>query len=108
ASPDGLIGKDGLIEIKCLHSTTHLRFSLNGDIKPEYLLQMQFQMACTERKWCDFISYDPQFTDQSVSLRIKVQRMNRNDEQIEHINKAVEHFLTEIKQDMKQIFIKAA
>ncbi|ALE02908.1 lambda exonuclease family protein [Bartonella ancashensis] len=108
ASPDGLIGKDGLIEIKCPQSTTHLRFFLNGDIKPEYLLQMQFQMACTGRKWCDFVSYDPRFTDQSARLRMKVQRINRDDEQIEHINKAVERFLTEIEQDIKQIGIRAA
>ncbi|WP_336288615.1 lambda exonuclease family protein [Bartonella sp. CB60] len=108
ASPDGLIGEHGLIEIKCPKSTTHIRFFMDHEIKPEYSAQMQFQMACTGRKWCDFVSYDPRFTDQSSHLRLKICRVHRDEEQIEHINKAVEAFLEEIEQDMQQILTKAA
>ncbi|SPU26477.1 putative phage-type endonuclease [Candidatus Bartonella washoeensis] len=61
ASPDGLIGEDGLIEVKCPRSATHMRFCIDDKIKPEYHAQMQFQMACTGRKWCDFVSFDPRF-----------------------------------------------
>ncbi|WP_102830683.1 lambda exonuclease family protein [Bartonella bovis] len=107
ASPDGLIGDDGLVEVKCLQPITHTRFLLSGEIKPEYILQMQFQMACTERKWCDFVSYHPWFIDESPHLCIKVIRIPRDDEQIELINKAVETFLEEIEQDM-QFLIQAA
>ncbi|MCZ2158831.1 YqaJ viral recombinase family protein [Bartonella sp. 220] len=108
ASPDGLIGEDGLVEAKCPQSTTHLRFFMYDEIKPEYIAQMQFQMACTGRKWCHFISYNPQFVGRSTGLRMKVKRIHRDDEQIEQITKAVEVFLAEIEQDMEQILTKAA
>ncbi|WP_317992900.1 lambda exonuclease family protein [Bartonella gliris] len=108
ASPDGLIGDDGLVEVKCPQSINHLRFFMDDEIKPEYLAQMQFQMACTGRKWCHFISYNPQFVGRSTGLRMKIKRIHRDEKQIEEINKAVESFLAEINQDMKQILTKAA
>lgn len=108
ASPDGLIGENGLVEIKCPQSANHLRFWMTETIKPEYLAQMHFQMACTGRQWCDFVSYDPRFAEQSAHLRLKVQRIHRNDEQIETINQAVETFLEEIEQDIQQITAQAA
>lgn len=108
ASPDGLIDKDGLIEIKCPRSTTHMRFFIDNEIKPEYLAQMQFQMACTERKWCDFISYDPRFTNKASHLRMKVKRIYRDDKQIKEINQSVEAFLAEIEQEIQRISTKAA
>ncbi|WP_019223384.1 lambda exonuclease family protein [Bartonella rattaustraliani] len=108
ASPDGLIGDDGLIEVKCPRSVNHMRFFMDSQIKPEYLAQMQFQMACTGRKWCDFISYDPRFTDQKAHLRMKIKRINRDEEQIQKMNQAVEIFLEEIERDLKQILTQAA
>ncbi|WP_455478711.1 lambda exonuclease family protein [Bartonella sp. B10] len=108
ASPDGLIDEHGLVEVKCPRSATHLRFFIDDKIKPEYLAQIQFQMACTERKWCDFVSYDPRFTGQSSYLRLKIRRIHRDEEQIAHINKAVEAFLAEIEQNMTQILTQAA
>ncbi|WP_273758862.1 lambda exonuclease family protein [Bartonella sp. AU55XJBT] len=108
ASPDGLIGEDGLIEIKCPQSPNHLRFFIDDTIKPEYIAQMQFQMACTGRKWCHFMSYNPNFVGKSTSLRMKIKRINRNEEQIEQINQAVEIFLGEIEQEMQKILTKAA
>ncbi|WP_273721239.1 MULTISPECIES: lambda exonuclease family protein [unclassified Bartonella] len=108
ASPDGLIDEDGLIEIKCPRSTNHMRFIIDNEIKPEYLAQMQFQMACTRRKWCDFISYDPRFTGNSSLFRMKIKRIHRDDKQIEQINQAVESFLTEIEQEIQRISTKAA
>ncbi|WP_455466432.1 lambda exonuclease family protein [Bartonella sp. B39] len=108
ASPDGLIGDHGLIEVKCPRSKTHIRFFLDNQIKPEYLAQMQFQMACTGRQWCDFVSYDPRFTGQSAPLRIKAKRVHRDEKQIAYINKAVEAFLVEIEQETEKILAKAA
>ncbi|MDM9991540.1 lambda exonuclease family protein, partial [Bartonella henselae] len=107
ASPDGLIGEEGLVEVKCPHSTKHLRFYMDGTIKPEYKAQMQFQMACTGRQWCDFVSYDPHFVGRSLRLRMKIKRIHRDEKQIEQINQAVEIFLEEIEQEMKQILTQA-
>ncbi|EJF85850.1 hypothetical protein MCW_00837, partial [Cardidatus Bartonella washoeensis 085-0475] len=89
-------------------STSHLRFFMYDEIKPEYIAQMQFQMACTGRKWCHFMSYNPQFVGRSTGLRMKIKRIFRDEKHIEEINKAVESFLAEIEQDMKQILTKAA
>ncbi len=108
ASPDGFIGEDGLIEVKCPQSTTHLRFFIYDEIKPEYIAQMQFQMACTGRKWCDFMSYNPNFVGKSTGLRMKIKRVLRDEKHIEEINKAVEIFLGEIEQEMQKILAKAA
>ncbi|WP_375644239.1 lambda exonuclease family protein, partial [Bartonella sp. AP83NXGY] len=108
ASPDGLIGEDGLIEVKCPRSVTHMRFCIGDEIKPEYHAQMQFQMACTGRKWCDFVSYDPRFTGEFFHLRMKVKRVLRDDQQIEQINQAVETFLAEIEREIQQLSTKAA
>lgn len=108
ASPDGFIGEDGLVEVKCPQPPNHLRFFIDSNIKPEYLAQMQFQMACTGRKWCDFISYDPRFVDRSSDFRMKIKRIHRDEEQIERINQAVEIFLAEIDQEMQKILAKAA
>ena len=63
ASPDGLVNDDGLIEIKCPNTWTHLEFIQSLKPKREYILQMQWQMICTGRKWCDFVSYDNRLPD---------------------------------------------
>ncbi|WP_102830552.1 lambda exonuclease family protein [Bartonella bovis] len=107
ASPDGLVGDEGLVEVKCPQPGTHMFFLRTGKIKPEYILQMQFQMACTGRKWCDFVSYDPLLKKKLIGFRVKIQRVVRDDEQIELINKAVETFLEEIEQETR-IFTQAA
>jgi len=59
ASPDGLVGEDGLIEIKCPNTGTHIETLLSGEIDPKYRYQMAWQLECTGRKWCAFVSYDP-------------------------------------------------
>lgn len=59
ASPDGLIGDDGLIEIKCPNTSTHLKTVIDGEIPGRHLAQIQGQLYVTNRKWCDFVSYDP-------------------------------------------------
>lgn len=70
ASPDGLVGKDGQIEVKCPDTTTHINTLLTGEVPSEYLPQITWQLACTGRKWCDFISYDPRLDD-ALSLFVK-------------------------------------
>lgn len=93
ASPDGLVGEDGLIEIKCPNTATHLETLLGAEIDGKYVKQMQWQMACTGRKWCDFVSFDPRLP---VELQIKVQRLQRDQALIDSLEKDVADFLAEI------------
>ena len=87
ASPDGLIGDDGLIEIKCPESYTHIETLRTGEIKQDYIYQMQWQMECTGRKWCDFVSFDNRLPEK---LQIFIKRVYRDDELIEKMKKQVE------------------
>ncbi len=64
ASPDGIIGIDGMLEIKCPNSATHIDTLLKGTIPSKYVKQMQWQMACADRNWCDFVSYDPRMPEE--------------------------------------------
>lgn len=93
ASPDGLIGDDGLIEIKCPNTATHIEMLLTGTIDRKYLLQMQFQMACTERAWCDFISFDPRLP---AEMHLWIKRVERDDAMTAEIEKEVRAFLAEL------------
>lgn len=69
-SPDGLVGDDGLIEIKCPTNKTYTQYLLDGKIKPEYYSQMQMQMLITSRAWCDYVVYNPNFKKSIVIKRV--------------------------------------
>lgn len=75
ASPDGYVGDDGLLEVKCPNTATHLDTLLSRTVPGKYLTQMQWQMACTGRAWCDFASYDPRLPE---TMRLFVQRVPRD------------------------------
>lgn len=94
ASPDGLIGEDGLVELKCPNSATHIASLLGGAIDRQYLLQMQWQMACCERLWCDFASFDPRLPEE---MQLHVQRVVRDDALIAEIEAEVTAFLAEVE-----------
>ncbi len=104
ASPDGLVGDDGLIEVKCPNSATHLATLKGADIDGKYMKQMQWQMACTGRKWCDFVSFDPRMPDH---MQLYVRRVERDLEMIAAINSAVTTFLVELEADCQR-FAKEA
>jgi hypothetical protein len=70
ASPDGLVGNDGLIEIKCPETTTHLSRILADEVPEDIKPQMLLQLIVTRRKWCDFVDYDPR-CPQGLQLFIK-------------------------------------
>ncbi len=93
ASPDGLVGDDGLLEIKCPNSATHIDVLLTGIIPDKYVKQMMFQMACTGRQWCDFASYDPRLPER---MRLWVKRVPRDAALIDEIECAVVEFITEV------------
>lgn len=95
ASPDGLIGEDGMLEIKCPNPATHGETLLNGTIADKYLKQMQFQMACSGRQWCDFVSFDPRFPE---PMQLWVKRIERDDKHIAEIEECAAEFLAEVDQ----------
>lgn len=97
ASPDGLIGEEGLIEIKCPNSATHIATLLGADIDGKYLKQMQWQMACTGRAWCDFVSFDPRLPDE---MQLHIRRVDRDPAMIVEMESAVREFLSEVEAEM--------
>ena len=100
ASPDGLVGQDGLVEIKCPNTATHMDTLLSRTPDSDYIGQMQWQMACTGRKWCDFVSFDPRMPSH---LQLFVKRIERNDEYIEQLEKEVVQFLMEVEDKVKKL-----
>ena len=93
-SPDGLVGDDGLLEIKCPSSKNHIKYLLAGKPPAKYVPQMQCQMAVTGRKWCDFVSFDSRLPE---DLRLFVVRLERDDEYIKSMEAEVRQFLSEVE-----------
>ena len=71
ASPDGLVGADGLVEIKCPTSNTHIAYLLERLVPDQYKPQMIVQMMCTGRRWCDFVSFDPRMPEQRQLMIVR-------------------------------------
>ena len=100
ASPDCLVGEDGLAEIKCPNTSTHIETLLNREIPSKYILQMQWQMVCAGRKWCDFVSFDPRMPER---LRMIVIRVNRDDGKIAEMSFEVGKFLVEMNEKLENL-----
>lgn len=108
ASPDGLIGDDGLIEIKCPNTATHIETLRGAPIDRKYVLQMHWQMICTGRDWCDFVSFDPRLP---LEMQMHVRRVERDAELAEEITAEVTQFLTELNTtvaDLRARYMKEA
>lgn len=93
ASPDGLVGNEGLIEIKCPNTATHIETLRSKKPSDRYYKQMQWQMACTGRKWCDFVSFDNRLPDNLAYFCV---RIDRNEDAIAEIEAEVNKFLEEL------------
>ena len=102
-SPDGLAGEDGLVEIKCPNSATHIQSLLGAPIDPDYVKQMQWQLACTGRQWCDFVSFDPRMPPE---MQIDIRRVIRNDSTILELELAVSAFLAEVDETCAHLLKK--
>lgn len=103
ASPDGLVGSDGLVEIKAPNTATHIETLISGTIPGKYQIQMLWQMACTGRAWCDFVSFDPRLP---LHMEKFQRRFMRDDARIAEMEAEVEAFLAEV--DAKIIALEAA
>ena len=99
ASPDGLVMDDGLVELKCPMSHTHLE-SILGGIDDQYMPQVQWQMAVTERSYTDLCSYDPRFPEH---LQLVIKRINRDDDYIAKLEKEVIKFLAELDDKVNKV-----
>ncbi len=93
ASPDGLIDDDGLVEIKCPKIKTHLKYLISGKVPGDYFYQMQGQLSCTGRKWCDWVSFRPELPEH---LRLLVIRVARDDTKIKEIEEEIVKFNTSV------------
>lgn len=100
ASPDGLVGTDGLLEIKCPRIHTHLEYLLGGEPPKKYVAQMAWQAACCERKWVDFVSYCPSMPE---DLRLFVVRYAPSDAYLRELEHAVSAFLVEMDYKLLQL-----
>ena len=100
ASPDGLVNDEGLVEFKCPATATHLDTLLAGEVPTKYIPQMQWQMVCTGRKWCDFVSYDPRLPEH---LRMFVKRVERDDKYITTLEGEVKTFLAELNEKLEKL-----
>jgi putative phage-type endonuclease len=105
ASPDGLIGDDGLVEIKCPNSATHIETLLSEKIPDKYVVQMLWQMACSGRSWCDYVSFDPRLPGE---MQLFVKRVWRNDGDIKDLAENVEVFLAEVADTVSKLQNKYA
>lgn len=93
ASPDGLVGDLGLVEIKCPNTATHIETLLGASIDGKYIKQMQWQMACTKRQFCDFVSFDPRLPER---MQIHIQRVKFDPIVIDELEKDIVEFLAEL------------
>lgn len=94
ASPDGLVGDDGLVQFKCPESKTHIDTLMGASIDGRYQKQMLWEMACTGRQWCDFVSFDPRMPE---SMKLCIKRFPRDDVAIAALETEVIDFLNELR-----------
>lgn len=108
ASPDGLVAENGLVEIKCPQTATHIATLRGGNIDRKYILQMHWQMACTQRDWCDFASFDPRLPQE---LQLHFVRVEKDAGLLEEIEAEVIKFLAEVDEavaDLRRRYLKEA
>lgn len=100
ASPDGLVGDLGLIEIKCPNTSTHIDTLLGGAVPGKYVTQIQWQLACTGRAWCDFVSFDPRMPE---NMQLFVKRVTRDGDRIAELTEMAQEFLAELDSKLARL-----
>lgn len=105
ASPDRLVGEDGLLEVKCPKTATHLNYLLDDRVPSNYEPQMAWQLACTGRKWCDFVSFDPRLPEK---MRLFRKRLYRDDKRIAELEREVLAFLADVDRALETLRMFAA
>lgn len=100
ASPDGLVESEGLVEIKCPNTATHIDYLLGKQVPPKYKPQMAWQLACTQRDWCDFVSFDPRLPEKHQLFII---RYIPEAGYIQELEAEVSKFLDEVQETLNKL-----
>ena len=100
ASPDGYVGETGLIEIKCPNTATHLDTLRTKEVPHQYYIQIQGQLLCTGREWCDFISFDPRLPE---NAQLFIKRVERDELVIKELKHELDKFINEVKKEVSFI-----
>jgi hypothetical protein len=99
-SPDGFVGESGLVEIKSPLPAAHLDLLINETISSDHLVQVQWQMSCTGRAWCDYVSYNPDFP---AEMRLWVKRVPRDAKLIAELEREIATFIRELEQKVAKL-----
>lgn len=108
ASPDGLAGEDGLVEIKVPNTATHITTLRGGKIDDRYMKQMHLQMLCTGRKWCDYVSFDDRLPE---AMQLHIQRVHLDEELATEMEAEIVAFLAELDAmigELTETYLEAA
>ena len=100
ASPDGLVGADGVLEIKCPKTATHLQYLMDGVMPAKYEPQVMWQLACTGRVWADFVSFDPRLPEKMRLFRV---RLERDEKRIAELEREVLSFLGDLDRMLETV-----
>jgi putative phage-type endonuclease len=100
ASPDGLVGLFGMLEIKCPNTATHIDTLLSQSVPTKYLTQMQWQMRCCERQWCDYVSFDNRLP---TELQLFVKRVEFDALYVATLEEEVNLFLKELDNKVNKL-----
>jgi putative phage-type endonuclease len=100
ASPDGLVGLDGMVEFKCPNTATHIETLLGESVPGKYVIQTQWQMACADRQWCDFGSFDPRLPH---AMQLWIRHLPRDETHIRELEAEVEAFLVELEDKLAKL-----
>lgn len=93
ATPDGLVGHDGLVEFKCPRTTTFISWVTEGVVPEQHRLQMLAQLACTGRKWCDFVAFDPRMPE---GRQLYIRRFEPDEKEIERAEEIAATFVEDL------------
>ena len=102
-SPDGLIGNDGILEIKCPMQKTHTKYLAKNELPPDYVAQVQGGLFVSERKWCDFVSYNPKHNG---DMRLFIKRIERDEVFIQALSEGLENIILMRNKHIKDIKIR--
>lgn len=100
ASPDRLVGADGLLEVKCPKTATHLQYLMDGALPSKYEPQVMWQLACTGRAWAEFASFDPRLPERMQLFRVRVER---DEKRIAALEAEVESFLADVDKMLETV-----
>lgn len=100
ASPDGLVGNLGLIEVKCPEHAAHLATLLSETVEKDYFIQIQWQLGCTGRAWCDYVSWHPDFP---APMQLWVSRVERDPLMMDELEVEVRRFLRELNEKVAEL-----